>query len=78
MGLYNSLLLLFFSGPSLEFGELDSKITEMMLLRASAVAVSIAEHEEALGFLPPQNFLTVARAGWPPFCPGPGALEGAL
>lgn len=54
MGLYNSLLLLFFSGPSLEFGELDSKITEMMLLRASAVAVSIAEHEEALGFLPPK------------------------
>lgn len=39
-----------------------------MLVRAPAVAVSVAELEEALGFLSPLNLLTVAQASWPPFC----------
>lgn len=71
MGLYNSLLLLFLSGPSLVpiWRTLFKDHTEMMLLRVPAVAVSIAEHEEVLGFLLPLNLLIVARAGWPPFCP---------
>ena len=49
-----------------------------MLLRAPAVAVSIAEHEEVLGFLPSLNLLTVAWPGLPSAPPGPGPPEGAL
>lgn len=65
MGLHNSLLCCSSLDPVWRTRLEDH--TKMVLLRAPLVAVSAAEHKDVLGFLTP-SLLTVAGAGWSPFC----------